>query len=156
MRAVRVSVKAIIIEDDRLLVIHKRGQAGNDYYTLPGGGQKPGETLLEAVQRECLEELDIQVEAGELVFARDYIGKNHEYAGYDADLHILNLVFACRRLTGEPGWGSEPDRRQVGVDWLPLDGLDKYPFYPHEGIPAIQRWWREGKPGQPVYLGDIN
>lgn len=42
---------AIIVDDDRVLVIDD----GRQFY-LPGGGAEPGETPLETVQREVLEE----------------------------------------------------------------------------------------------------
>ena len=156
MKNVRVSVKAIIIQAGRLLVIHKRGEGGIDYYVLPGGGQQVGETLPEALRRECREELNIDVEVGGLVFVRDYIGANHEHARYDSGMHFLNLAFACRVVSGTPGEGGTPDRRQVGLDWLPLDQLEQYSFRPQAGIETIRRWAREGRASSPLYLGDVN
>ncbi|MCK5199463.1 MAG: NUDIX domain-containing protein [Spirochaetales bacterium] len=56
MYPVRNSVKAIIIEDGKLLVIRKSDSDGY-YYILPGGGQEKDETFIETVKRECMEEL---------------------------------------------------------------------------------------------------
>jgi len=53
---VRLSVKAIIVREGRLLVLKCRDQQGF-WYVLPGGGQQVGETLDQALRRECLEEL---------------------------------------------------------------------------------------------------
>lgn len=47
MRSVRLSVKAIIIREGRLLVLKCRDEDGV-WYALPGGGQVAGETLDEA------------------------------------------------------------------------------------------------------------
>lgn len=156
MKSVRVSVKALIIQDGRLLAVQKRGEDGSLFYALPGGGQKVGETLIEAVGRECREELNIAVEVGPLVFIRDYIGANHEFARFDPDVHFLNLVFACRVLSGTPGAGGTPDRRQVGLAWLALDELERVSFFPRAGAGVIRRWAREGLPAEPLYLGDVN
>lgn len=60
MEPVRNSGKAIIIQGASLLVIVHRDEEGT-WYSLPGGGQEPGETLPEALQRECHEELGVSV-----------------------------------------------------------------------------------------------
>jgi 8-oxo-dGTP diphosphatase len=57
LKPVRPSVKAIIVRDDHLLVVVNRNPAGQDVELLPGGGQEPQESLPEALQRECLEEI---------------------------------------------------------------------------------------------------
>src|SRR5687768_8900235 len=50
--APRNSAKALIVKDGRILVIRKK--VGTElWYLLPGGGQEKGETLHEALKREC-------------------------------------------------------------------------------------------------------
>lgn len=56
MMLIRNSTKAIIIRDRCLLVIAYKDEGG-PYFALPGGGQEPGETIADAVRRECREEL---------------------------------------------------------------------------------------------------
>ncbi len=53
---IRISAKAIIISNDRLLTI-KHEQNNEKYFTLPGGGQNHNEDLKSALIRECLEEV---------------------------------------------------------------------------------------------------
>ena len=79
MKPIRNSAKAIIIEDGRLLAIKLTDEEGF-WYCLPGGGQEPGEPLEAALRRECLEEINCEIEICDLRFVRDYIGKNHEFA----------------------------------------------------------------------------
>ena len=55
-KKVRNSAKAVIIRDNKLLVLIKRDQDG-PYAVLPGGGQRWGETLPDALMRECQEEI---------------------------------------------------------------------------------------------------
>ncbi len=94
MDPVRNSAKAIVIRDDLLLVIvHHDGEG--DWYSLPGGGQEPGETLTDALQRECMEELGVRVEIGPLRYIREYIGANHEFSREDADSHQIDFMFEC-------------------------------------------------------------
>jgi 8-oxo-dGTP diphosphatase len=157
---IRISAKAIIIQDGRLLAIQKQDPAG-DYYILPGGGQNPGETLLQALQRECMEETGVAVAPGELRFVREYIGQHHEFASWDSDLHQIELMFTCHALGvpagvdlagAHPRQGSLPDEDQIGVAWLPLERLDEFRLYPRVLIPHLMRSDEE----QPIYLGDVN
>lgn len=62
---IRNSAKAVIVKDGKLLTI-KLHENGGTYYILPGGGQKHGENLHQALTRECREELGAEVEIGEL------------------------------------------------------------------------------------------
>ena len=50
----RNSAKAVILKDNKLLAIEKVDRDGQ-WYLLPGGGQEFGETLIDALKRECLE-----------------------------------------------------------------------------------------------------
>ncbi len=154
MRPVRTSAKAIILHDGKLLVLKFHDENG-DWYQLPGGGQEPGETLPEAVKRECLEEASAEVVVGDLWFVRDYIGKNHEFAneGTSATFHQVEFMFAC--TLADPtqiGNGSVPDVGQLSVEWLTLEQLDRYRLYPLALRPLIA----QRHPGMPVYLGDVN
>jgi ADP-ribose pyrophosphatase YjhB (NUDIX family) len=88
----RNSAKALIIEDNRLLAIQHAGVSGQ-YHALPGGGQRPFETLTDALKRECIEELGVHVDVGDLLFIREYIGKNHEFAEKDGDAHQIEFYF---------------------------------------------------------------
>ena len=151
----RVSAKAIIIRNGALLAIEKRDDLG-PYFILPGGGQEQGESLHDAVKRECLEELNADVYVGELLFARDYIGKNHEFAAFDGDVHCLEVMFRCSVPSDYvAGEGSVPDEGQVGVRWLPLDGVDIQRLYPKLLRPILADSAGDAAPRDP-YLGDVN
>jgi len=150
MSKVRISAKAIIIQDGHLLVIRNRDSSG-DWYTLPGGGQERGETLTAALNRECLEEIGSGVTVGRIRFVRDYIAKNHEFAAED-DSHQVEVMFECQ-LTSAPGLGAKPDSMQTGVEWLELRDLSNHRLYPK----ALQRLLSGDAPVDgPLYLGDVN
>lgn len=147
----RISVKALIIQDGRILLPMHRDESG-DYFILPGGGQEWGETAAAALERECREELGVDVIVGDLVGARDYIARHHEFAATD-HAHQVELMFRCT-LAGDavPVVGAVPDPRQVGVKWLALAELESVRFYPRRlaellvanGVVAFG------------YLGDVN
>ncbi len=148
----RNSVKAIIVEEGRLLVIRKR-RGRDEYFVLPGGAQRPGEALDDALVREVREEVGAAVEVRGLKHVRDYVASHHEFARQSAGLHQVEFWFECRLLE-RPGAvaQSEPDRRQVGVEWLALSDLAERPLYPRvlkDILAGIHR-------NPPVYLGDVN
>ena len=153
VKPVRIAPKAVIIEGGRLLVVENVDKQGV-WYMLPGGGQQPGETLSEALQRECLEEIGAQIEAGLVVSVRDYIANNHEFAEDDTDAHQVEIMFECRLAPGSKlGMGSAPDSMQTGVAWLALERLGEYRLYPA----ALKQMLVGGLPeGGAQYLGDVN
>jgi 8-oxo-dGTP diphosphatase len=147
---VRTSTKAIIIKDAALLVILGRGELGDEYYYLPGGGQEKFETLEDALKRECLEEIDAKVIVGNLLFVRDYISRNHEFAAFDPNFHQVDFFFECTLEPDQiPKNGLSPDSTQLSVHWLPLTELETANFYPVKLKTALLTRDR-------VYLGDVN
>jgi 8-oxo-dGTP pyrophosphatase MutT (NUDIX family) len=127
MKTVRISAKAIIITNGRLLVIRNRDTEG-DWYMLPGGGQEYGETLPAALNRECLEEIGASVTVGRLRFIRDYIAEHHEFAA-EGEGHQVELMFECN-LMSAPRLGEKPDAMQTGIDWIDLGALPQHRLYP--------------------------
>jgi ADP-ribose pyrophosphatase YjhB (NUDIX family) len=152
MKPVRNSAKALIIKDNLLLVIKQVDEIGA-WYTLPGGGQNPGETLVQALQRECLEEVGLEVEVGDLLFVREYIGKNHEFWEHDADSHQIEFIFDCS-IKGDnlPRIGTSPDIGQIDVEWISLQEIMNFRLYPKALIHILV----DRQPENRRYLGDVN
>jgi 8-oxo-dGTP diphosphatase len=151
MANVRISVKAIITKHGCVLAVKSRDPAG-EWYMLPGGGQEHGETIPDALNRECLEEIGSEVTIGRLRFVRDYIAKHHEFAGTDGGAHQVELMFECQ-LTSAPVLGPAPDAMQKGIEWLELSRLADYRLYPS----ALRRLLAPNAlPDEAVYLGDVN
>jgi 8-oxo-dGTP diphosphatase len=153
MGIVRISAKAVVVVDGRLLLLRHRDVEG-DWYSLPGGGQRHGETLVEAVERECLEETGLRVHMGRLLFIRDYIAKNHEFAHEEGDAHQVELMFECELVDGtSPRLGAIPDGMQTGAEWVDLVDLPTSRMYPR----AVAEILASGVPDDSaVYLGDVN
>lgn len=152
-RRVRVSGKALIIRDDRLLVTVNSTPGDPDWMLLPGGGQEFGETIHEAVKREVLEEASLDVAVGGLACIRDYIGDHHEFAADDYWFHQLELMFWCHVVDdAEPHPGAVVDTYQVGLRWVPLADIATTNLYPH----ALRGWLAAAPEDRPIYLGDVN
>jgi len=149
----RNSCKAIIVKDDRILLTVNHDDTG-DFYLLPGGGQKPGETLFQAMLREVIEETGWMVEPGDLILARDYIGANHEFARWEGDVHQVELMFKAVPVR-HVEQARELDPWQTGIEWVESEKLKNIRIYPsvlRRILPEIISGAYRG----PVYLGDVN
>jgi 8-oxo-dGTP diphosphatase len=152
----RVGVKAIIIRHEKLLVVKKRDGKGV-FYSFPGGGQEAGETLIQAVQREMVEETGLEVQVGNLLFVREYIGKHHENAETEGNLHVVDHLFHCLvEHFPETFLAKAPDTGQEEIEWLSLNQLRTCRFYPQTLIPHLIELGEGRVPSTPVYVGDIN
>lgn len=145
-----MSVKAIIVVDGKVLALRCRDDDG-DWFMLPGGGQAFGETVHDALKRECLEEAGCEVRIGALRFVRDYIARNHEFADSDSDFHQVELWFDCE-LASALGTPPVPDTMQVGVEWLEIERLSEYRIYPK----VLQNGLLTKTEAAAQYLGDVN
>ena len=121
----RVRVAVCVPRGDRLLLVG-HGKGGHRYWLLPGGGLERGETLVEAARRELREETGLEAEVGRLTLVCEAI----EPGGR----HLVNLVFAARATSPEPG-PAPPPGASAGADGAP-------PADPGLRDPAIEevRW----------------
>ncbi len=99
----RVAVRAIIWHNNKLLAVkHKTKQNGESaYWSLPGGGLDPLESLIDGIKRELLEETGIHAEVGKLLHIQqlqsDRLNNNEELEFF---FHITNPeAFASIDLT---------------------------------------------------------
>ena len=150
---IRNSAKAIIMNNGKLLAIKMQG-GGGVFYILPGGGQENGENLHQTLERECLEEIGAEVEVGPLIFIREYIGKNHEFAVRHAGVHAIDFMYLCKVDQEDFDNGKNPDQEQIGVEWLPINELLQYNLYPLALRTHLISYCKGEK--TTVYLGDIN
>lgn len=151
---VRSAVRALIVEAGKLLTIRMFRGSGDEFRVLPGGGQQHREPLEQTLKRECLEEIGVAPNVGSLAYVREYIGKNHIFHDAHHNFHQLEIVFHCSLPPGvHPTIGSELDRHQIGIDWIPVRELTQHNFYPRI-IASFVDGDRIAIEGQ--YLGDTN
>ncbi len=111
-----VGVGAVIIEEDRVLLI-RRGQAPLlGEWSLPGGVLECGETLREAVVREAREETGLVVETGEMLGVYERVIRGNEGR---VRYHYVLIDFLCRPIGGDLKAGSDA----ADVCWFTRDEL---------------------------------
>lgn len=114
-----IHVVAAVLRDVRGRVLLARRTAGRDLagaWEFPGGKVEPGETALQALDRELDEELGIRVLAAEPLISvpQAYPGKR-----------IVLDVHAVSAFEGTPR-----GRERQALAWAPLDKLASYPMPP--------------------------
>jgi 8-oxo-dGTP diphosphatase len=116
-----VGVGAIIIEDDRVLLV-KRGHAPlQGRWSIPGGVLEVGETLRKAVVREAREETGLTIEPGELLGVFERVVPDEQGR---MRYHYVLIDFLCRRVTGELVAADDAEEaRWFGPDELGALGL---------------------------------
>lgn len=72
----QVAVGAIVIKDEKILLVKRNKAPHKDLWAIPGGVVELGETLQEAAEREILEETGLVIKAKAPVYTFDLIEKN--------------------------------------------------------------------------------
>ena len=125
-------VRAIIIEDGKVLLMH-RVKNEQEYWTFPGGGVDDTDiNIEEALKRECLEELGVEVTVLDLFFKKPSLASK--------TMGRMELFYNCKIIGGIVGTGTGPefngrDVEKYGtykVEWLSLEEIKNKIVYPLE------------------------
>ncbi len=117
MKTIKV-VAAIIIHENKIFATQRGYGEFEGGWEFPGGKVEPGETSQEALAREIMEELDTQIEAGELLDTVEY-----DYPKF----HLSMDCFLCTIKSGHLVLKEHEAARWLtretldSVDWLPAD-----------------------------------
>lgn len=84
-----VAVGAIIVHQDRVLVVQRGKPPGVGLWTVPGGRLEPGETLAQAVTREVREETGLVVEVGALACVVERMGDDYHFVILDYVARVI-------------------------------------------------------------------
>lgn len=112
-------VAAVIIDADRRIFATQRGYGEwKDWWEFPGGKIEPDETPEQALRREIREELDADIQVGELLRTIDY-----DYPKFHLTMHCYRCTLADGHLTlleHEAAQWLKPAELN-SVKWLPAD-----------------------------------
>ena len=117
MKTINV-VAAVIFKDGKVFATQRGYGEFKDGWEFPGGKIEPGESPEDALRREIREELEVEVNIGDLIDTIEY-----DYPAF----HLSMKCFACTIAGGSPHLLEHEAAKwltstQLGsVDWLPAD-----------------------------------
>jgi 8-oxo-dGTP diphosphatase len=114
-----VGVGGVVISNGRALLIRRGGPPLEGQWSIPGGMLEVGETLLEGVRRELLEETGIEVRVGELIDVFERINLDGDGR---TRYHFVVLDYLCEAMSGEARAGSDV----TDVAWAATSELANY------------------------------
>jgi len=74
----QVAVGAVIIHQEKVLLILRGNPPSKDFWAIPGGRVELGETLQAAAEREVREETGLAVQADEIIYTFDAIERDEQ------------------------------------------------------------------------------
>lgn len=114
-------IAVIIIEKDKILLMHRLKQEG-DYYVIPGGSVEKNENIEQTAIREAKEETGLDIVLGEKIYEEENNGRLESY-------------FLVKSFNGELRLGNPEIERQSKDDvylleWILLKDLQKINLLP--------------------------
>ena len=117
MKTINV-VAAVIIKEGKVFATQRGYGEFKDGWEFPGGKVEAGESPEEALRREIREELEVEVNVGDLIDTIEY-----DYPAF----HLSMKCYACTIAGGSPHLLEHEAARWLSADqldsvaWLPAD-----------------------------------
>jgi ADP-ribose pyrophosphatase YjhB (NUDIX family) len=136
-----IGVGGVVTQEGKVLLIRRGHEPGRGWWQLPGGYAEHDEPIVDAVEREVLEEAGVKAKAVEILGFRHSVGGQGSIGGPSTNVYI---VF---RLEPDPDCAPFCDQDEItGAEFWDVEEL-----LAHERVQNLTKWaigWaREGKPG---------
>lgn len=128
-RTPRLATRALILVDDRLLLVNAYGGGQSDLWCAPGGGAQVGHSLHDNLIREVWEETGLRVHVGAPCLVNEF----HDPA---RRFHQVDVYFRCTIAAGQidHNW-RDPEGVVTQRQFFSRDELTKIRFKP-DSLPA--------------------
>jgi len=117
----RVAVGAIVIKDDRVLLVKRSKPPGEGLWAIPGGRVELGETLQQAAEREIMEEAGLTIQAKDPVYTFEVIEPDD--AGRPR-FHYVIVDLIAEYVEGELNPGDDVSEAR----WVTPQDLESLPI----------------------------
>ena len=123
------TANAIIVDDKgKVLLTRRKYEPMKGYWDVPGGFLDIGESIEDGLRREIREELDIEIEIGELIGT--FPGTYGEQG-----IPTINMFYFARITGGIPRAGSDV----AGFEWFPSGKIPEQIAF-ENGRKALEKW----------------
>ena len=111
-----IGVGAVIVENGKILLVRRVNDPNKGKWSVPGGLVRAGERLEEALKREIMEELGVEIETGDVACVTDEIFRDKNG---DVEYHYVVIDFFAKIVEGVPRAMSDADQ----VRWFDLSEI---------------------------------
>ena len=101
-RPIRLATRALILINNRLLLVNAFPGAQSDLWCAPGGGADPHASLPENLKRELREETGLEIAVGAPVLVNEFHDPRR-------DFHQVDVYFRCIALNDLPDAWTDPE-----------------------------------------------
>lgn len=119
----RVRVTAVLLENERILLLQQRVTESSERdWSLPGGGLNFDESIEQCLIREMREETGLTCRIDRLLYICDRI---------QGGRHVVHLTFLVHRISGDVKLGSEPEagaNKIQSIGFVPSENIIEYCF----------------------------
>lgn len=132
MNSIPINVSAaVIIKGNKVLLAKRKKGYLLEMWEFPGGKIESGETVQAAAVREINEELNLEIEAGDILLVLE-----HEYPDKCVRLHFVKSKLSVQKNNTNIDFESNPD-----VGWFSIDDFPFGQFCPADSIAASNIQW---------------
>ncbi|MDF1728741.1 MAG: NUDIX domain-containing protein [Sulfitobacter sp.] len=121
----RLAVRAVLVHEDRLLMVNAYPEGQSDLMCAPGGGVERGSSLPDNLVREVFEECGLRIEVGAPCLVNEF----HDPEG---SFHQVDIYFRCSLVGSarlDPDW-EDRERIVTRRRWLTRAALKAVPHKP--------------------------
>lgn len=135
MTSPRIAVRALILHENRLLLVNAWPGGKSDLWCAPGGGVERGASLPDNLAREVHEETGLRVSVGDPCLVNEF----HDPAG---SFHQVDVYFRCSITSGtlSSDW-KDPEGIVTERRFFSRNDMGAIRFKP-DSLPAVA--WGEG------------